>query len=212
MTEGGLPTAEAAARLGISERTLRERIKAGKIAATKVIDRGNAAYRVFLDAPPAATPAPPLTPVIAPPVTEAAPPAPDPSLSEFLAFLREKDQTILELAGRCGWLQAQLQAAHERIALLEAPKAQGCANGEEHLCQMPELAHSTNAEGAGDHLREKPEAAKPANAETAHRSGPEQNRPTSASSNAQPRPWWRRLLPPGRSSRVLGSSRRTGPS
>ena len=54
----GLSSAEAAARLGISERTLRERIKHGKIRARKVFGPyGNAVYRVYLDAlPPTETP------------------------------------------------------------------------------------------------------------------------------------------------------------
>ena len=48
--EGGLPLGEAAAYFGISERTLRERIKQGKVRAVKVLGpSGGAAYRVFLD-------------------------------------------------------------------------------------------------------------------------------------------------------------------
>ena len=48
--EGGLPLAEAAAILGVSERTLRKRIKAGVVKAVKVVaPNGGAAFRVFLD-------------------------------------------------------------------------------------------------------------------------------------------------------------------
>jgi excisionase family DNA binding protein len=98
VTEGSPPTAEeslttseAAAQLGISERTLRERIKAGKVRAEKVIDRGNAVYRVYLKgSPPPTDLPPPSTPEDSPPVTKGSPPAAG-GLGELVQLLREKD-------------------------------------------------------------------------------------------------------------------------
>ncbi len=40
---------------------------------------------------------------------------------ELVALLREKDQTILELAGRCGFLQARVQDLERENRLLRAP-------------------------------------------------------------------------------------------
>ena len=54
---------------------------------------------------------------------------PDPNAEAFIRHIAYLEQTILQLSGHCGWLRselqttrAQLEAAHERIALLEAPK------------------------------------------------------------------------------------------
>ena len=116
-------------------------------------------------------------------------------LDPLVALVRDQQQTILELSGRCGWLQselqttrAQLQAAHERIALLEAPKGPA---SEDHLPESSGLKNPVNAEGAGAHLREKPEVAKPANAETPHRSTPEHNGLVRGAERPPRRPWWR---------------------
>ena len=136
VAETGLPLAEAASRLGISERTLRDRIKAGKVRAIKVIGaNGVAAYRVFLDTPPPVSEAdlplveasPQLAEGLVPSVSENAPPPVD--LSPLVALLEKVQRENLELAGRVGFyqaenlqLQAQLQTAQARILELEAPK------------------------------------------------------------------------------------------
>jgi hypothetical protein len=41
---------------------------------------------------------------------------------ELLHLVRDQQQTILELSGRCEYYQAQLEQAHERIRALEAPR------------------------------------------------------------------------------------------
>ena len=53
-----------------------------------------------------------------------------PAIRELIELLRERDQalrekaqTILELAGRCSFYQSEIQHLKERIALLEAPKS-----------------------------------------------------------------------------------------
>ncbi len=79
----GLSLAEAATQLGISERTLRERIKRGQVRATREIDRGHAVYRVFLEAseanPPPGELLPPMEAMLPSPVTSASPPAGEPA-------------------------------------------------------------------------------------------------------------------------------------
>ncbi|HEV2125473.1 MAG TPA: helix-turn-helix domain-containing protein [Chloroflexota bacterium] len=187
--ENSLTTAEAAARLGVSERTLRERIKAGKVHAVKVIDGGNAVYRVFLDGPPPAeTTSPPLTEAlppsaesIAPPAEESSPPVPEAlltALTELGELVRERDQRLdqlhrenVELAGRVGFYQGQVQqlqhqlgAAQERITLLEAPQP----------TEGPQSAPSGQSDGA---------AATTARESAGHENG--QDRPS------ERRPWWR---------------------
>ena len=126
--EGGLPLVEAAAVLGISERTLRKRIKAGVVKAVKVVaPNGGAAFRVFLDESV-------LVPVVegaAPegfrPELEASVPPVDMSVpavdgAEVLQLLREKDQLIVELSGRVGFYQARIQELERRVLELEVPK------------------------------------------------------------------------------------------
>ena len=42
--------------------------------------------------------------------------------AELVALIREQQQTILELSGRVGYFQAQLEQARETIRALEAPR------------------------------------------------------------------------------------------
>ena len=135
VAETGLSLAAAASRLGISERTLRDRIKAGKVRAIKVIGaNGVAAYRVFLDAPPLVSgvefPLVEESPRLAEgflPSVSGNPPLVD--LGPLIALLEKVQRENLELAGRVGFYQAenlqfqtQLQVAQARILELEAPK------------------------------------------------------------------------------------------
>ena len=123
----GVPLAEAAFRLGISERTLRKRIKAGAVKAKKVVTpQGGAAFRVFLnDTSPGPSASEPLPSQTFRPAEAPSEPS-ESGLGELVQLLRERDQmvreqqqTILELAGRTGWLQAKLQEAETRVHDLE---------------------------------------------------------------------------------------------
>ena len=144
--DGGLTLREAADRLGITERTLRSRIKEGKAHARKIIGpKGQAVYRVYLDDP---VPALDQDPVVDPPWS-----APDPvpdldragdpdgektsdnvggfateDFGELVALLRDQQQTIMELSGRCGWLQAENQRLQEEVRLLKAPTGAECSS------------------------------------------------------------------------------------
>ena len=84
------------------------------------------------------------------------------SLGELVTLLREKDQTILELAGRCGWLQAENQRLQEEVRLLSAPS-----------------------------IKDFIVATDPASAPTSYQSGPEQNGPVRGAECPARRPWWR---------------------
>lgn len=44
------------------------------------------------------------------------------AIAELLKYVREKDQTMMELSGQLGFVQVQLSAAEEQIRLLQAPK------------------------------------------------------------------------------------------
>ena len=124
----GLPLAEAATQLGISECTLRERIKRGQVRAIREIDRGHAVYRVFLEAdPPPGKQSPPVAAVLPPPITSASPPAGE--LVQALALVdhlsRENGrlhEERAELFGRLGFYQARIQELERRVLELEAPK------------------------------------------------------------------------------------------
>ena len=89
-------------------------------------------------------------------------------LGELISLLREKDQTILELAGRTGWLQAKLQEAEGRMQDLEQElrllKAPTAAAADMPADQVP--AETTN-----------------------HPTEPE-NGPDLASYTRRSRPWW----------------------
>ena len=126
--EGGLPLAEAAAILGVSERTLRKRIKAGVVKAVKVVaPNGGAAFRVFLDESvlvPAVERAEPegFRPELEASVPPVDVPVPVVDGTEVLQLLREKDQLLLELSGRLGFYQARIQELERRVLELEGPK------------------------------------------------------------------------------------------
>ena len=153
-TQEGISASEAAARLGISERTLRERIKTGKIRATKVVGvNGNAVYRVFLDdTPPSTEPTPPPA-AGSPTMTETMPPPKEgttPPSAEVLALVALVERITrenLELAGRVGFLQAKLQDAEEEIRMLRAP-AQSPEPEMTNLTNHP--AHVENRADSGD--------------------------------------------------------------
>ena len=103
---------EWAARNGVSERAVRARLARGTLPGTKERDPGTGAELWYVDVPE-------RTGLIGPDndylviSTE--------GLDSLVALVREKDQTILELAGRCGFLQARVQELERENLLLKAP-------------------------------------------------------------------------------------------
>ena len=105
-------------------------------------------------------------------------------LSEFIALLREKDQTIMELAGRTGWLQAKLQEAETRVQDLEQ---------QVKLLSGPSIKDLIDS-GDPEPTNNRRESSDPASTSTANHPASEQNGPNSAPCEREPRPWWRRWL------------------
>lgn len=117
-----LSARQAAAIAGISDRTVRRWIAAGRLLAERDGDdwliTPLALQAALSAAPDAAQTAAQLAAAAA---DLAALAARDAALAELVA---KQEQTIIELAGRVGWLQSQLQARDERILALEAPKVE----------------------------------------------------------------------------------------
>lgn len=115
----GVSIKEAAARLGLSEKTVRKSIKAGAIRADRVETPQGYTYCVYLEdtPPPDSQVEPDLVKQVEAPATVDA--------SAHLEALRMIDKLQAEnrdLAGQLGWHMSQLQVAQDRIKQLEAPQ------------------------------------------------------------------------------------------
>lgn len=112
---------EYAALAGLSVRTVRERARRGEVPAWLEKGRHGLEYRLrHPDCQPNRT-----VPVTLPedfphPDSTVTAPSAD-GLGELVSLVERQQQTILELSGRCGYLQSELAHARDRIALLEAP-------------------------------------------------------------------------------------------
>ena len=109
---------EAAASLGLSEKTLRRRVKAGVLESRQVETPHGPAWQVWVDG--VRGPAPTVD-------GRGTHPVRGPELLEALRMIERQQQTILELSGRVGYFQAQLEQARETIRALETPKGTGIA-------------------------------------------------------------------------------------
>jgi excisionase family DNA binding protein len=122
--------AEAAARLGISERTVQRRLKQGTLKGYKVDTGRGEVWRVVLDDMAATAPAPdvmtPVSPrhddVMASSVAEFAHAVIDELRDEYRDEIERLRRENQQLAGQLGFTQAKLQEAEKQIALLMAPK------------------------------------------------------------------------------------------
>jgi hypothetical protein len=110
--------AEAARRDGVSIDTVRRRMKRGELEARQVPTRHGLAWQVRLGELQGGVPT-----VGEPPMQ----PAQGVDSTELVRLVRDQQQTIMELSGRVGYLQAELTQARERILALEAPKAEPVA-------------------------------------------------------------------------------------
>ena len=122
----GMSVKEAALHLGIDEKTVRTRVKAGTLPALKVSRPQGHTWRVFPDGLPTHVDPDAVIQVDPPPDSHMGPdssqvddhvdPAP---LIQLVERLHTENT---QLAGQVGFLQAKLQEAQERIRLLEAPR------------------------------------------------------------------------------------------
>jgi excisionase family DNA binding protein len=120
---------EAAARLGLSEKTIRRRIKAGTLSAFQRPTSQGFEWRVQLDSVSDHLDGQPVQvpPQVTVHVDSTEDPSPaaatEPGLLKALDIVDRLQRENLELAGQVGFLQAKLQVAEQRILLLEATPA-----------------------------------------------------------------------------------------
>ncbi len=111
-----LTPAEAAVRLGVSERTVWRRIKAGKLQAEHTTDgvRVLLTHTASVDDRQAS--------VASDTVSDAVTDSLQPELMKALDMVSELTRRNEQLAGQVGFLQAKMQDQDRQIALLMAPK------------------------------------------------------------------------------------------
>ncbi len=121
--DGSFTVKDAAARLGVSERTIRRRIKDRVIDAQQVPTAQGYEWRVYLDTPAVQVDTPSTRhagKVGGTPVQPAGTPAPE--LMKALEMVDRLQRENQQLAGQLGFVQAKLQDAEEQIRLLMAPQ------------------------------------------------------------------------------------------
>jgi excisionase family DNA binding protein len=120
-TAEGLRLTEAAAQLGVSTDTVRRRIQRGDLSARQLDTKFGPAWRVLLGSAPVpanglhGNPSP-LTDGLHGGTTVGR------SVVELVALVDKLQQQNLELAGRLGFLQAELQQRDEQLKALQAPQ------------------------------------------------------------------------------------------
>jgi excisionase family DNA binding protein len=109
-TAEGLTLAEAAAQLGVSTDTVRRRIQRGDLSARQVDTKFGPAWRVLLGS----------APVPANGLHGSAPVGP--GVVELVALVDKLQQQNLELAGRVGYYQAEVEQLRTTLKALQAPR------------------------------------------------------------------------------------------
>jgi hypothetical protein len=115
-----LPIAEAARRLGVSIDTARRRLKRGQLVGREVPTPQGHRWDVWLNGLGSTAQATAYARG-APPTQDAQPPHRQ-EAPELAQLVRELQQQNLELAGRVGFYQAQLEQSRETIKALQAPR------------------------------------------------------------------------------------------
>ena len=129
--DGSFTVKAAAARLGVSERTIRRRIKDRVIDAQQVPTAQGYEWRVYFDTTAVQVDTPSTRhagKVDGMPVRPAGTPAPE--LMKALEMVDRLQQDNQQLAGQVGFLQAKLQDAEEQIRLLTAPQGEPAPEAE----------------------------------------------------------------------------------
>jgi len=134
-----LSAEDAAAVCGVSPKTVRRWVKSGKLTAAK---RGRS-FRIAAEA---------IQPFIGQdiaqvadtqdtgqgtqPIADSAHTGQAIDVARLLDMLNERDRTVMELAGRVGYLQSELHQAREQLALM-APKEEHRASPVEAVASEP---------------------------------------------------------------------------
>ncbi|HZB73045.1 MAG TPA: helix-turn-helix domain-containing protein [Acidimicrobiales bacterium] len=193
--------AEAAKRLGLSPDRVRRRLKAGEFEARRVNSRYGLTWEIRLcDLPLRDSSSPEVVPTAAPRVvtgprvapTLAADGAADddgPAAVELVRLVRHQQDQLTQLAGQVGFLQAQLQQAHETIKLLQAPSDETA--GEGGLIGVEDRPQTmVMAEEVG-HLKAELEQSRQRIAEFEAVAAELEREQAAAAAEAARRPWWR---------------------
>ena len=196
--------AEAAKRLGLSPDRVRRRLKAGEFEARQVDSRYGPTWEIRLcGLPPGDSPSPGVVPTAAPRVvtgprvapTLAADEAADddgPAAVELVRLVRHQQDQLTQLAGQVGFLQAQLQQAHETIKLLQAPpdETAGAAGGGGMVGVEDRPQTVVMAEEVG-HLKAELEQSRQRVAEFEAVTDELEREQEAAAAEWARRPWWR---------------------
>ncbi len=141
-TTDSLSLAEAAARLGVSERTVLRRIEKGGLSGHKVAAERGEVWRVSLDGMtdthdnvPAGVSA--VTDNHSAAMTDTADSTPAPELMKALEIVDRLQRDNQQLAGQVGYLQARVQDQERQIGLLMAPKDEPAPEPEPTLEPAP---------------------------------------------------------------------------
>ena len=118
-----LSLAAAASRLGVSESTIRRRVKAGTLPHIQVEQGRRVIWRIPAHAIPDTSATPPgvndtsggtngvtATPGLTPP-----------AVARLLDLVERQQEQVAQLSGQVGFLQAQVQERDTQIKLLQAP-------------------------------------------------------------------------------------------
>jgi hypothetical protein len=200
-SDGWVTIAEAARRLGVSADRVRRRLKAGEFEARQVASRYGPTWEIRLHdltgwdsassgAAPTVGPRVASPPRVAPPVADDGPDGDDGSAAavELVHLVRHQQDQLIQLAGQVGFLQAQLQQAHETIKLLQAPPPDE-EGGSAAVTEAPSRA-TAMAEEVG-RLKAELEQAQRRVAEFEALTDDLERERAAAAAEGAARPWWR---------------------
>ena len=158
--------ATASQLTGVPVRTLHRWVARGQLHAMagqhgRLVDLDAVRHLAAAAGHPAATPEPLAGHVVTgTPLAEGG--APWQVMTELVAVNDRLSRENVELAGRCGWLQAQLEAATSRIRELEAPRTNQSAAVDQVDDQAPsETGKRPAASGNGPRIEPERPAGRP---------------------------------------------------
>jgi hypothetical protein len=189
--------------LGVSADRVRRRLKAGEFEARQVASRYGPTWEIHLgDLTQPDSSSPRVTPTVAPRVTHT--PRVAPTLApdelpddegtatvELVRLVRHQQDQLTQLAGQVGFLQAQLQQAHETIKLLQAPPTEMA--DDEATTIAEELPQTIVMATEVGRLKAELEQAQRRVAEFEASADELEREHETAAAEAARRPWWRRF-------------------